>query len=174
MKKFKRAIFLDRDGVLIKAPINKNGKPKSIKIKKEVKFTRGIKSFCKKYKKHFLLIMITNQPEYERKINTKKNIIEINNFVKKKLRLDSIFVCFSNNEKNYFRKPNPGMLLLARDKFNLNLKKSYFIGDRWRDIDAGNKVGCKTILLKYDYEEKINTKPKIQINKISELKKYIK
>jgi len=174
MKKLKRAIFLDRDGVLINAPININGKPKSIKFKKEVKFIKGIKSFCKKYKKHFLLIMITNQPEYERKVNTKKNIIEINNFVKEKLNLDSTFVCFSNDEKNYFRKPNPGMLFLAKNKYNLDLKKSYFIGDRWRDIDAGNKVGCKTVLLKYDYKEKVNTKPNFEINKISELKKYIK
>lgn len=170
----KRAIFLDRDGVLIEAPLDKNGKPTSIKNRKNVKFIKGIKSFCKKYKKYFFLIMITNQPEFERKVNSKKNIIEINNYVKKKLDLDYIFVCFSNNEKNYFRKPNPGMIYLAKDKFNLNLKKSYFVGDRWRDIDAGNKAGCQSVLLKHNYKEKLNTKPKIQINKISDLIKYIK
>ena len=169
-----KAVFFDRDGTLIFSKIIK-GQPIAFNKLQDIKIIPGIKETISKIKKFgYLCIMITNQPEYERKINTKKNIIEINNFVKKKLKLDSIFVCFSNNEKNYFRKPNPGMLLLAKDKFNLNLKKSYFIGDRWRDIDAGNKVGCKTILLKYDYEEKINTKPKIQINKISELKKYIK
>ena len=116
MTKHRRAIFLDRDGVLIYAPVNNVGKPKSIKNKNEIRFCKGIKSFCKKYKKDFYLIMITNQPEYELKENTKKNIDEINRLVKKKLNLDDIFVCYSKNEKNFYKKPNPGMLFAAKKK----------------------------------------------------------
>ena len=82
----KRAIFLDRDGVLIKAPTIRN-KPKSIKKLKELKFINGVISFCNYYKrKNFLLIMVTNQPEVSRGKNSKKNVIEINNFIQQKLR----------------------------------------------------------------------------------------
>ena len=68
------AIFLDRDGVLIKAPLSKDQKPISIKKVKQITFIHGIKNFCKTFKKRYLLIIITNQPEFVRKKNSKKNI----------------------------------------------------------------------------------------------------
>ncbi len=174
MIKPQKAIFLDRDGVLIYAPTNSYGKPKSIKTKSEIRFSKGIKSFCKIFKKkNFLLIMITNQPEYSLKKNTKKNIEEINRHVKRILNLDDIFVCYSNDENNFYRKPNPGMLLEAKSKYNILIKKSYFIGDRWRDIDAGNRIGCKTIFINRNYNEKLRTKPKIIIKKISQIYRFI-
>ena len=117
--------------------------------------------------------MITNQPEYSLKKNTKKNIEEINRHVKRILNLDDIFVCYSNDENNFYRKPNPGMLLEAKSKYNILIKKSYFIGDRWRDIDAGNKIGCKTIFINRNYNEKLRTKPKIIIKKISQIYRFI-
>lgn len=77
-------------------------------------------------------------------------------------------------KKNINRKPNPGMLFEATKKHNINLKKSYFIGDRWRDVDAGNKSGCKTIFINRNYNEKLNTKPMFIVKKISEIYKCIK
>ena len=82
--KLKKAIFFDRDGVLIHAPI-KNNKPISIQNIKKLKFCMGIKKLCKFYKKNYLLIMVTNQPDFVRKKNTKKNITEINQYIKKML-----------------------------------------------------------------------------------------
>ena len=93
MVNIKRAIFLDRDGVLIKAPTIQN-KPNSIKKLKELKFINGIISFCNYYKKkQFFLIMVTNQPDVSRRKNSKKNVLEINDFIKKKLGIDDVFVC---------------------------------------------------------------------------------
>ena len=159
MVKLNKAIFFDRDGVLIDAPINKDKKPTSILNVEDIRFCDGIKEVCKTFAKDYLLIMITNQPDFKRKKNTKKNIIEINKFVKKKLKLNDIFVCYSNDDKCFVRKPNPGMLIAAKEKYNLNIKKSFFIGDRWRDVDAGNAVGCKTIFIDRTYNEKLNKKP---------------
>ena len=51
------------------------------------------------------------------------------------------------------------MLIAAKEKYNLNIKKSFFIGDRWRDVDAGNAAGCKTIFIDRTYIEKLNKKP---------------
>ena len=110
--------FFDRDGVLIHAPI-KNNKPISIQNIKKLKFCMGIKKLCKFYKKNYLLIMVTNQPDFVRKKNTKKNITEINQYIKKMLDLDSIYVSYSDNDKNNDRKPNSGMLLKAKKKHKI-------------------------------------------------------
>jgi len=142
-----RAIFFDRDGVLITAPLGKNNKPESAKTLSKINLTTGIIKLCRNLKKKYYLFMITNQPDFARKKNTKKNINQINVFLKNKLNLDDVFVCFCKDDSCKNRKPNPGMLIQAKKKFNINLKKSFFIGDRWRDIDAGKKVGCKTIFI---------------------------
>ncbi len=171
--KLKRAIFFDRDGVLINAPVVE-GKPKSIQTLKELKFCPNIYKICKYYKKHFYLIMVTNQPDFARKVNTKKNINEINDYIKKKLNLDDIFTCFSDNDKDKDRKPNPGMLMKAKKKYQINLKKSFMIGDRWRDIGAGKKVNCSTIFMDRKYDEKLLYKPNYIINKLSNIYSIIK
>ena len=104
MKKNK-AIFFDRDGVLIEAPIV-DGKPKSSKYLNQIVLCKNIKEICEKYKNSYLLIMVTNQPDFKRGINTKKNIEIINGYLKKKLKLDDVFVCYSDDERCFNRKPN--------------------------------------------------------------------
>ena len=169
-----RAIFLDRDGVIIKAPTI-NNKPKSIKKLEELEFIKGIIKFCRYFKKKkFFLIMITNQPEVSRKKNSKKNVIQINNFIKEKLKLDDMFVCYSNDDKCLDRKPNPGMVLKSKFQYNLNLKKSFIIGDRWRDIGVAQKTRCISILIDRNYDEKMIFKPKYIVKKIGDIYKIIK
>ena len=173
MVRINRAIFFDRDGVLIKAPVVK-GKPKSIQNIKQLKFCSGINKICEYYKKNYYLIMVTNQPDYERKQNTKKNIIEINNFIKKKLNLDAVYVCYSDNNNHKDRKPNPGMILKAKKKYKLDLNKSYLVGDRWRDIGAGNKAKCVTIFIDKKYDEKLSYKPTHKIDRLNKIFSIIK
>jgi D-glycero-D-manno-heptose 1,7-bisphosphate phosphatase len=168
-----RAVFFDRDGILIKAPV-KNGYPKATKTIGKIKIIPGIKKICKSLKKKFKLIMITNQPDVAKKKNTKKNVIIINDYLKSYLGLDSVYVCYSNNERNKDRKPNPGMILKAKKKYNLNLKRCYVVGDRWKDIDAGNIADCKTIFIDYKYKEKLRSKPNFTTNKVVNIMQYIK
>ena len=118
--------------------------------------------------------MITNQPDVSRKINSKKKVLQINNFIKNKLKLDDIFVCYSDNDKNSDRKPNPGMVLKSKYKYNLNLKKSFVIGDRWRDIGVAQKTQCISILIDRNYDEKMIFKPKYIVKKIGDIYKIIK
>ena len=168
-----RAIFFDRDGIIIKAPV-KNGYPKATKTISKIKIIPGIKKICKSLKKKFKLIMITNQPDVAKKENTKKTVIIINDYLKSYLGLDSVYVCYSNNEESKDRKPNPGMILKAKKKYNLNLKHCYVIGDRWRDIDAGHNAHCKTIFVDYKYKEKLRSKPDFTTNKVANIMQYIK
>ena len=168
-----KAIFFDRDGVLIEAPTIKR-LPKSVKKLAEIKMCKGIKKICKFYKKKYLLIMITNQPDFSRKKNTKKNINEINDYLKKKLNLDYIFTCFCKDNKCKNRKPNPGMILNGAKKFKLDLSKSFVIGDRWKDIGAGKKANCKTILIDKNYNELMKFKPNFKVKDLQKIYKIIK
>ena len=63
------------------------------------------------------------------------------------------------------------MLIAAKEKYNLNIKKSFFIGDRWRDVDLGNAAGCKTIFIDRTYNEKLN-KNQILLQKFKKRFKY--
>ena len=162
----KKAIFFDRDGILIKAPVDKDNKPKSIKKVEEIQYVRGVKKIVKKLKKKYLLIMVTNQPDFKRNENTLKNIKQINRKIEKDLVLDDIYVCYCKNDKCKNRKPNPGMIIMAKKKYNLDLNSCYFIGDRWRDLGAAKKSGCKSIFLDYDYNEKVLYKPDFMIKNL--------
>ena len=150
----KKAVFLDRDGVINEAFI-KNGQPSSPNSLDELKILPGVKESILRLKKlNFICLVVTNQPDVSRRKIKKKTVIKMNNFLKKVIELDDIFVCYHDDKDNCnCRKPKPGLLLQAGKKWNLDFKKSFMIGDRWRDIQAGEKVGCKTIYLDYNYKD---------------------
>ena len=156
----KKAVLLDRDGVINKAII-KNGLPTSPNSFDELEILPDVKESILRLKKlNFICIVVTNQPDVSRGKFSKDTVIKINNFLKKEIKLDDIFVCYHDDKDNCnCRKPKPGLLLQARKKWNVDFKKSFMIGDRWRDIQAGEKVGCKTIYLDYKYNEKKPKKP---------------
>ena len=170
----KKAVFLDRDGTINHLILNnKSQSPKTLKNLKLKKNIIKISKYLKK--RNYLLIMITNQPDFSRGLNTKKNINEINNFIKRKVNLDDIFVCFSKNDKNFRRKPNPGMLIEAKKKWNISFKKSYFIGDRDKDIKAGKKVKIKTIFFfDKDNKERNQIRSNFQITSLKQISSIIK
>tara|TARA_B100000787_G_scaffold158347_1_gene135709 strand:- start:2954 stop:3472 length:519 start_codon:yes stop_codon:yes gene_type:complete len=164
----KKVVFLDRDGVINKLSNIKNNSqsPKSLK---ELQLNKYIVSIVKYLRsKNYLVIMVTNQPDVSRKILTKASVEKINLYIMDKIKLDDFFVCYSQNNKCFRRKPNPGMLIDAKKKWNISFKKSYLVGDRDKDIEAGNKAGVKTIFF---FNKKNQEKNKIKSNfKIKSLK----
>ena len=109
-----RAIFLDRDGVIIYAPRNQN-KPKSIRKPSEIKiFAKNITAI-KKLSELFKIIVITNQPDVAR-LNIKKSTVKkINLILKKKLQINKIYTCFHDNKDNCdCRKPKIGNIIKAK------------------------------------------------------------
>ena len=150
----KKAVFLDRDGVINKAFVKK-GLPTSPNSLDELEILPGVKESIKKLKKkNFICLVVTNQPDVERGRIDKTTIVKMHKFLKKELNFDDIFVCYHDDKNNCnCRKPKPGLLLQAKEKWNIDFKKSFMIGDRWKDIDAGKAVGCKTIFLDYSYRD---------------------
>jgi len=170
----KKAFFLDRDGILNKAII-KNQKPYAPIKRKDFKINYKFLSVIKYLKSlKYLLIIITNQPDVNKKKVKKSTVNKYNLELKKYFDLDDVYVCYSDNNNNYRRKPNPGMLFEAQKKWNIDFKKSYFIGDRKKDIDAGIKVGVKTIFLDKNYKESKPINYNFKITNLSKVKTIVK
>lgn len=147
-----KAVFLDSDGVLNEVIMNGN-KPGAPLNLNELHIYPETKSALEKLKvAGYLLICVTNKPDIERGLTTQQEVDAIYHKMKTELPLDDVFICYHENSDCY--KPNPGLLLTAAKKYNIDLNKSYMIGDRWRDIGAGQNAGCKTIWIDRHYAEK--------------------
>jgi D-glycero-D-manno-heptose 1,7-bisphosphate phosphatase len=108
----------------------------------------------------FALFVITNQPDVTRGTQTRETVESMHQSLSSSLPIDDIFVCYhDDNDDCACRKPLPGLLLEARSKHDIDLSRSFVVGDRWRDIDAGHNAGCKTILIDYGYRERAPARP---------------
>jgi len=170
----KRAVFLDRDGVLSKTYI-KNGKSFAARKLKDFKLFCDSKESVKKLKlAGFIVIVVTNQPDVGKKIISRTVLKKMHEKLKKKTNVDAIYTCtHTKNKKCYCRKPKPGMILNAAKRHNIDLKNSFMVGDRLIDIVAGRKAKCRSIFLNKKYFEK---KPKSQeatFNNLKQAASYI-
>ncbi len=149
------AVFLDRDGVINRAHV-KDGKPSPPKGIHELELLPDVASSLADLKSHgFALYVITNQPDVARGAYTRDSVESIHRQLASSLPIDDIFVCYhDDNDHCECRKPRTGLLLEAQRKHHVDLTRSFFVGDRWRDMDAGYNAGCKTILIDYGYRER--------------------
>ena len=150
----KKCIFLDRDGVINRSKAI-NGKPYAPTLFKNFIFLPQVKlSISLLKKKKYLIIVITNQPDIS---NGKLNISEFSlmtNKTFKNLKIDDLFFCPHSSFQNCkCRKPKLGMFDKAVKKHNIDIGKSYMIGDRKSDIEAGKSLKCKTIFIDKNYLE---------------------
>jgi D-sedoheptulose 7-phosphate isomerase len=154
------AVFLDRDGVLNRAVV-RDGKPFPPSGLKEFELLPEVASSLLDLKAHgFALFVITNQPDVARGSQTRDAIETIHQALASSLPIDDIFVCYHDDADHCAcRKPLPGLLFEAQRKHNIDLPRSFFVGDRWRDIDAGHAAGCKTVLIDYGYRERKPAQP---------------
>jgi D,D-heptose 1,7-bisphosphate phosphatase len=149
-----KAIFLDRDDTLIEDP-------GYINHPDQVRLLDGVAEALIELKAlEYKLIIVTNQSAVARGIVTEKVLGEIHNRLKQLLAekgvfLDRIYYCPYHPEgsvtkfrkESDCRKPHPGMLLTAADEMNIDLSRSWCIGNSSRDIEAGLRAGCGTILI---------------------------
>jgi len=153
MTKKNRAIFLDRDGVINKE-VNYLSDPS------DFEFIEGSIEALKILKqKRFLLIVISNQAGIARGYFTEETLKKIHEKMIKILnqndtKMDAIYYCPHHPKFTGScdcRKPNPGMILKAKLKYNIDLKRSYMVGDTLNDIKTGKAVKCKTVLVLTGY-----------------------
>jgi D-glycero-D-manno-heptose 1,7-bisphosphate phosphatase len=154
------AVFFDRDGVLNEAVI-KNGMPFAPETVADLKINPEAPSACAALKRAgFFLVCVTNQPDVARGWTKKELVEDINMAVRKALSLDDLRACYHDDKDNCdCRKPKPGMLLDSAKQFDLDLDKSFMVGDRSKDIEAGRNAGVRTVFIERHYSEKLNVKP---------------
>ncbi|MBM3206816.1 MAG: HAD-IIIA family hydrolase [Candidatus Staskawiczbacteria bacterium] len=155
-----RAVFLDRDGVLIRA-IVMMGKPYPPASLSEVEVLPQVEVALNNLKAAgYILIVVTNQPDVATGKTPKLVVDQINKFLHDSLPIDEIRTCYhQDKDRCLCRKPLPGCLYDAAHKHQIDLSKSFMIGDRWRDIAAGQSAGCKTFFINYGYHEKQPDRP---------------
>jgi D-glycero-D-manno-heptose 1,7-bisphosphate phosphatase len=171
----RRAVFFDRDGVLNRAII-RDGKPYSPDSLAEFEIMPEAEQVLHTLRElGFLLIVITNQPDVARGKQTREQIEQMHSRLRARLPLDDIFVCYHDNQDACdCRKPRPGLLLQAALKYSLDLPTSFFVGDRWRDVDAGRAAGCRVVLIDYGYRERPpSDPPDVSVASLSEAVRWI-
>ncbi len=155
-----KAVFLDRDGVLNRAVV-RNGTPYPPANAAELVLTPNAKETLQGLKAQgFLLLVVTNQPDVAKRITRRAAVEEINRKLASELPVDDVFVCYHQDTDHCdCRKPKPGMILDAARKHNVDLAESFMVGDRWRDVEAGQNAGCRTIFIDGGYEERQPARP---------------
>ena len=171
----KPAVFFDRDGVLNHAVV-REGKPYPPRDLSEFEIVDHAREDLLLLKEMgFVLVVVTNQPDIARGTQTQREVDAMNELLCRELPLDDVLVCpHDSMDECDSRKPSPGLLHSAAGRYGLDLQKSFLIGDRWRDIDAGHAAGCTTILIDYGYEERGPTKePALRVRSLGEAVSFI-
>ena len=165
-----RAVFLDRDGVLNAATVS-DGRPYPPDSVRELKITpEAPECLLRLREAGFLLIVVTNQPDLARGKQTPEAVEEIHSALRAAMPLDAFYVCAHSDEDECdCRKPKPGMLLAAARDFRIDLSQSFMVGDRWRDVEAGARAGCRTVFLDFRYRERgPETPPHVIVGALAE------
>jgi len=119
--------------------------------------------------RNFRLIVVTNQPDVARGTQTREAVEEINRRLGEELPLTAFCVCFHDTPDNCAcRKPKPGLITQAAAEYNIELGRSYVVGDRWSDIAAGQSAGCKTLLIDLPYSQGSRCTPTYRVRDLSE------
>ncbi len=150
----RRAVFLDRDGVINQAFVRQR-KPYPPRTLEEVSVLPGVAEALSQLKAaSFLLVVVTNQPDVARGTLSRSMVDAIHDHLGRQLPLDDFRTCFHDTSDGCdCRKPGCGLLRQAALDYGIDLGRSFMVGDRWRDTAAGQAAGCRTIFIDYGYDE---------------------
>jgi D-glycero-D-manno-heptose 1,7-bisphosphate phosphatase len=158
----KRAVFLDRDGVLIH-DTDLLVDPEQVRF-----FDGAVRAVRDLHENGFLVVVVSNQSVIARGLVTHEQVGYINDLISEAISPEGgpvvpFYVCphHPNATIDFYRvdcscrKPRPGMLLEAAEQHDINLGASYIVGDRPSDIAAGSQAGCRTILVRTGEENSL-------------------
>lgn len=163
----KRAVFLDRDGVINRA-FTVNGIPTPARSLEQLHILPKVEEALIILRRlGFEIVVVTNQPDVTRGVLSKEIVESLHRRLELELGIQYFYTCFHDDVDNCLcRKPKPGLLNLAAADLGIDLKESFMVGDRWRDISAGQSAGCRCFFVDYTYTEK---RPKMPYMEVSSL-----
>jgi len=168
------AVFLDRDGVLNRALVV-DGTPHPPATVEELELLPGVQDACRRlHAAGLLLIVASNQPDLARGTQSIEAVEAINAALLARLPLDDVRVCpHDDADRCPCRKPEPGLLLDAARELHVDLSSSVMVGDRWRDVEAGRRAGCKTVFVDWGYSERSPQGPDLTVHTLAEAVPWI-
>lgn len=171
----RRAVFLDRDGVLIRTDV-RDGKPYAVHTLEEFELMPDALAATAALKAAgFYLVVVTNQPDVGKGLIPKDVLGAMHDRLTALLPVDAIYACCHRQDENCdCRKPRPGMLLQAAAAADIDLPRSYMVGDRQSDVVAGEMAGCYTILIERGYLEPMSARPDARVKSLAEAAAEIK
>ena len=155
----RRAVFLDRDGVLV-VPEIRDGRSYAPRSLGDFRLYPEAKAALTRLKQAgYLLVVVTNQPDVGKGLISQSTLDEMHNRIRRVLCVDRIEVCpHGQADDCSCRKPKPGMLLNAARECRIDLTMSFMVGDRASDVAAGIAAGCETIFIDLNYVSELKPK----------------
>lgn len=176
---FRPAVFLDRDGTLNRQVI-RDGKPYPPATLAEFELFPGVPEACAKLAAAgYVLVVATNQPDVGRGTQSQAVVESMHAKLRALVpQLAQIEVCYApgldkSAPPDRRRKPEPGMVIDAAMALDLDLGRSWMIGDRWRDIDCGKRAGLRTVFIDFGYAEELRAAPDFTVRSFAEAAEVI-
>jgi len=168
-----KAVFFDRDGVL-NLLVKRDGSFYSPQRFNDFRIVDKAKEIINRvHEKGYLAIVISNQPDISRSKLKQIELDKMSDSLFEELILDDIFYCTHDDDNDTgCRKPAPGLFFTAQKKYNIDLTRSFMIGDTWKDVDAAKEAGISMILLNKEYNQDLQNV--IRIKSLSEILPLIK
>jgi D-glycero-D-manno-heptose 1,7-bisphosphate phosphatase len=165
----RRAVFLDRDGVINRAVL-RDGKPYPPDSLQELEVLPGVaEALARLRAAGFLNVIVTNQPDVATGKQRREVVEAMHAFLSQRLALDAVKACYHTDADGCAcRKPRAGMLFEAAQELGIDLAASYMVGDRWRDVGAGQAAGCRAYFIDCAYAEKRPGKPYVAVKSLPE------
>ena len=156
----RRAVFLDRDGVINRALV-RNRKPYAPRHLGEFRLLPGAAEAVAQLKSvGFLIIVVTNQPDVGHGLTTAQTLEAMHARLRERVRVDAILVCPHRRDAGCdCRKPKPGLIHRGAAEWGIDIRRSYLVGDRATDIVAGRAAGLYTVFLDRGYAEPLLDSP---------------
>lgn len=167
-------VFLDRDGV-INLSVIREGKPYSPRGVKDLVILDGVREAVSLlHENGFVTAVVTNQPDIARGHMTMETLSELHKSISEETGLQNFYVCVHDNDDGCeCRKPNIGLLRKAALDLDLVISKSFLVGDRWKDIEAGQRAGCRCFFIDNHYSEQRPIPPFHKVTSLLEAAKII-
>jgi D-glycero-D-manno-heptose 1,7-bisphosphate phosphatase len=163
-----KAVFLDRDGVLV-IPEFRDGRSFAPTTLDAYRFyPDAARALARLKAAGYKLVVVTNQPDVGKGVIPKVVVNEMHDRLREAMPVDAIKACFHTQSANCdCRKPKPGMLLEAARESDIDLKSSFMVGDRASDVEAGEAAGCRTVFIDLDYRERRPAAPTYTVQSIA-------
>ena len=159
----RRAVFIDRDGVLVRAVPFEDYAHGPLTLEEFSIFPNVGEPVQRLRGAGFVTVLVTNQPAIARGKMTWETLDEMHRLLRLAVPLDDIEVCPHDDSDNCAcRKPKPGMLLAAAEKLSIDLPASWLIGDTGRDVKAALAAGVTPILIDWPYNRKLDVDHRVK------------